>query len=341
MTQSVRNICAALSPLPPTAPDRIEIFPVGAFRLADKRGRLEMRLDDPDTVIRASFQRAAGHVLPIDFDHRSFAGQGQADTRAAGWITGMDVEGSRVWASVEWTDEGRKALETRSYRFVSPVFRNLPDGRVVLIEGAGLVNVPALPQLRQVASKENDMNPIDQIAALLGLSADAPDEIVARVTALQDAETQLASIRQAAGVSGDDATRQICSRLEAAAPDPTAFVPKASFDELQTQFASLQQGIQADRVEVALERAREEGKLTPDLDAWATQLASKDLGEFEAWAKVAPVRVSIGTRTLAGRKPPVKTDALDETERQVASAMGLSDEAFLATRNAALKETAK
>lgn len=333
MTKFARNICS-LAPLPAALSDRIELIPVGRFRTADDRPAFS--LDDPAAVIADSLAAAPGHVLPIDFDHRSFADQGSADSRAAGWITGMTVEGDRIMASVEWTAEGRTALESRAYRFVSPVFRNRPDGQVVLIEGAGLINNPALPQLRQLASKEPLMTPIEQIAGALGLPADKPDDIVARVTALATAETQLASIRAAAKVSGTDAVTQICARLSGNAVDPSQFVPKSSFDALQTQLASLQTDVTSGKVEAALEKARDEGKLTPDLEGWATQLASKDLGEFEAWAKVAPVRVDIGRRQLAGKTPPAKTaaDGLDPLERQVASKMGVTEEAFLKQRAA-------
>lgn len=339
MTSLIRNICG-LAALPASPSDRIELIPVGAFKTADRRSPFS--LTDPAAVIAASLAAAPGNVLPIDFDHRSFGGQGQAESRAAGWITAMEVEGALIMASVEWTPAGRAAIEDRSYRFVSPTFRSRPDGRVMFIDGAGLVNNPALPQLRQLASKEDDiMNPIEQIAGVLGIAADKPDDIVARVTALAASETQLASIRTAAGVADDDgAVIQICSRLKSKAPDPSSFVPKASFDALQTQFASLQADVTQTKVDAALELAREEGKLTPDLEEWAVNLASKDLGEFEAWAKVAPARVNLGGPRLAGRKAPKVTasDGLDDLERQVASKMGVSEEQFLATRNAAQKD---
>lgn len=336
MDKLTRHICA-LAPLPADPSDRIELIPVGEFRLADKRGRQPMRLDNAAEVIAASFAVAAGGVLPIDFDHRSFAPQGSADSRAAGWITAMEVEGDRVFASVDWTAEGRAALESRAYRFLSPVFKTRRDGQVALIEGAGLVNNPSLPTLRQLASKDEQMDPIEKIAGLLGLSADTPDKITERVEALLATETQMASITQAAGVTGDDLATQICARLSTAEVDPSKYVPLGAFTDLQTQFASLQKGLASDKAEDALEKARDAGKLTPAMEDWATQFASKDLSGFEAWAAIAPTVVNIGARHHAGRVPPVKTDALDETERQVASMMGVSDDAFLATRNAAVK----
>ena len=344
MTQMTRQICA-FDALPEASVEAewIELIPVGEFRLGDARGAAPMRLDNAEQVIAASFAAAPGGELPIDFDHRSFAGQGSADSRAAGWIKAMKVVGAAVMASVAWTPEGKRALQDRAYRFVSPVFKTAPDGRVVLIEGAGLVNNPALPQLRQLASRDDAMNPINKIAEMLGIPADQIDKIEERIRALLAASTDLQSISAAAGASGSDMVKQVCAKLQAApkgdAPDPAKYVPLSAFTELQTQLASLQGDVSASKAEAALERARDEGKLTPDLEGWATQLASKDLAQFEAWAKVAPVRVTLGQRQLAGRQPPVvKTDALDATERHVASLMGVSEANFLATRNAAVKE---
>ena len=186
------------------------------------------------------------------------------------------------------------------------------------------------------------MDPIQKLAELLGLSADAPDQIVTRVGALVETETQLASIATAAGETGegDELTTRICAKLTAAPEvDPAEFVPMATFTEMQRQLASLQKTVGDDKADAALQRARDAGKLTPAMEGWATQLASKDLAQFEAWADAAPVMINLGAPRHAGRTPPVKTDALDATERQVASMMGLADDAFLATRNAAIKES--
>ena len=337
MTQLVRHTCAAApTPLDPSA-EWIELLPVGEFRLDDQRGRQLMRLDpsEAEAVIVASFHHALGGELLIDFDHRSHAAQPATDSRAAGWVKAMRIDDQRVMASVKWTPEGRAALDGRSYRFLSPVFKTRPDGSVALIEGAGLVNDPALPQLRQLASKDTSMDLIAKIADLLGINADKPEDILARVTALAKTETQMASIAAAAKVTSGDAVTQICARLNASPADPAQFVPKASFDHLQTQFASLQKTVTDGLVEGALERARSDGKLTPDLEGWATQLASKDLAEFEAWAAVAPVRVDLGRRGLAGRPAPKVTgDALDPLERQIASRMGVSAADFAKHRNA-------
>ena len=45
-----------------------------------------------------------------------------------------------------------------------------------------------------------------------------------------------------------------------------------------------------------------------------------------------------GVRHIAGKTPPIKTDVMGESDRHVASLMGVSHEAYLATRNIGAKE---
>lgn len=333
MDKTDRHICA-VAPLPSEVSDRIELIPIGVFKTADRRGA--MTLSDPEAVMARSLALAPGNMLPIDFDHQSF--RAPFNTRAAGWITALEVEGDRIMASVEWTTEGRAALIDRSYRFLSPVFKtDRKSQQVLLIEGAGLVNVPALPQLRQLASKEIDMDPFEKIAGQLGLSADDPDAVEARIAALLDGETQLASVIDAAGVEGDDSVTQICSRLTTPPePDPTKFVPMEMFQDAQRQLASAQSELGAGKVDEALESARAAGKLTPGMESWARNLASKDLAAFNDWAGAAP-KVLSAERVIQG-KPDPKPEALSDEERQICSQMGISEDTFLATRNANVKE---
>lgn len=325
----------ALAPLPSEAADQIELIPVGVFKTADPR--VAMILDDPEGVIARSLAVAPGNVLPIDFDHRSF--RPPVDTRAAGWITALMVQGDRIMASVEWTDAGRAALADRSYRFLSPVFKTDKLTRqVMLIEGAGLVNTPALPQLRQLAFKEIDMDPFEKIAGMLGLPADDPDAVETRINALINGETQLASVIEAAGIEGDDSVRQICARLdkEPSTPDPASYVPMSMFQDTQRELASIRTELDGGKVDDAIEAARAAGKLTPGMETWARELASKNLAAFQSFAASAPVLLS-GTRVIEG-KPEPKPQALTKEERQICSQMGLSEDTFLATRNVDLKE---
>ncbi|KGJ21046.1 phage protease [Paracoccus sanguinis] len=336
MTDTLERHTAALTAeVSADAPSRIELIPTGAFRTADRRG--EFSIDDAAEVISASLAAAPGGQMCVDFGH-GIHGGGERRSSAAGWITSLEQEGDRIMAAVEWTPEGARALRDRAYRFVSPVFKTR-GRKVVLIEGAGLVNNPALPQLRQLASQQEDiqMDDIKKIAAAVGLGEDAGvDAILASIAASKEQgernATVLASVMDAAGVSdlSDEGVRQLCARA-GDEPDPTRYVPKVALDEVTRQLAALQGEVSAKSVEAAIDAAKKAGKLTPAMEGWGRQLASRDLEAFEAFAASAPVIVG-GERQLEGAAPAGDADELTPTERQICAVTGVDPARFLATR---------
>jgi phage I-like protein len=132
-----------------SVPDWIEILPIGEFdtNADDQRG--PFRADGP-AVIAATLKRGIDRVS-IDYDHRTFTA---SDSRAAGWIRELKIEGEALMARVEWTPDAAAAIKKKEYRFVSPVFKCQPDdpdakeddisGDVLFIRGAALTNDPAL-----------------------------------------------------------------------------------------------------------------------------------------------------------------------------------------------------
>lgn len=298
------TIIGAAVDLPGPPPGRIELMPVGVVRLADGRG--PFRLDRAAEVAARSLAAAPGGVLPVDFDH-ALDGQGAGDGRAAGWITALAVEGERVVAEVEWTEDGRRAIEGRSYRFVSPVFTVSPGGVVTAILRAGLTNKPAMPQLRQIASRGGGMDPhLKTIAAALGLGAEADGEAVAAAVA---------------------------ERLGAGAPepDPAAYVPVAAVAALSAQVAALQGEAARERAERAVTAAMSAGKLVPALEGWARAYAAKDPEGFRAWVEGQPAIVA-ATAAAPAAKAPRTAGTLTAEDRTVCAAMGLDEATFLAAR---------
>jgi phage I-like protein len=328
-------VCAADGQLP----SRIELLPTGEFRLKDARGG-GFRVLDAAALIRASLAGAPAGVLPIDFDH-GLDGLGTRDGRAAGWITGLAVEGQRIVAQVEWTPAGEEALRGKTYRFISPVFttRSKTDRTLTRILRAGLTNDPALPDLAQVASTQEDtsVNPaLQSLAKALGLGEDADEEAVT-AAALSAIETagRTADIVAAAGLKGDlteTAATAIAARLKGGgtAPDPALYVPKTAFDDLAERCSRLEKGQAETRAEQAVTAARQGGKVAPAMEGWAKDYAAKDLAGFEAWAASAP-KIVDGGELVSGLKPRDE-GALSAEEKAVCAQMGLSEEAFLATK---------
>jgi phage I-like protein len=67
-----------------------------------------------------NLSRLPGGRALCDFEHRSE--KRPRDSQAAGWITGINLDGDRVMADIEWTPRGRKAVSSKRYLFVSPAF---------------------------------------------------------------------------------------------------------------------------------------------------------------------------------------------------------------------------
>ena len=243
-------VCAAtltdLSPVDGQAPEWVQLLPAGTF--APNDGRAPWSMKDPAAVIAASMAAAPKGLLAIDYDHAAdLAAPKGGAAPAAGWITMLEARPDGIWAKVEWTPAGAKAIAAREYRFISPSFlHGKGDRAVTRIIGAGLVNRPALSQLSALASSQGDtMDPVlkavlealglaptaDQATALaavatlkagtapaalcsaVGVAADAtPDQIVASVTALKATADGVKAIAAAAGL-GADATADMFPAL--------------------------------------------------------------------------------------------------------------------------------
>ena len=86
----------------------------------------------------------------------------ERDTTAAGWIYGLvSVKDlgrlSGLYGKVKWTDVGRHLVESRQYRFISPVFE-VDEGRPVRIINAALTNRPALSTISPILNTTNNDN---------------------------------------------------------------------------------------------------------------------------------------------------------------------------------------
>lgn len=94
-------------------------------------GRVEPRnLDITSADLRqmaANFKRGKFPEPPtqicVDYDHLSMKPARPGDGKAAGWVLDVELRGddSELWAQVEWTPDGAKAIAAKEYQYVSPV----------------------------------------------------------------------------------------------------------------------------------------------------------------------------------------------------------------------------
>lgn len=284
-------------------PTEIELMPTGDFRLVDASGaqkHAQLSVTDGAALVERSMASAPGGMLPIDFDH-GLDGQGTKSGSAAGWITGLEIKGNRVTASVDWTTLGAEALRGKTYRFISPTFYARPGtGEVHRIARAGLTNTPALPMLKQIASAQDGADEVTLMQAMT-IALDLPRDANATevVAALMSRMTVQAA--PATASTGDD---------EAI---PIEVVANYIKDKDAAHIAAM--------VDMKITAAMQSGRLPPALEDWAKDLAASDMEAFEQ--VLASSTLDLVSKIVPSGAPPfavsaaVQSSAASEIERQL------------------------
>ena len=205
----------------------VQVAPPGEFKgvlnKADgTKKRFVQHLD------RAAFERilnawnAAGSPeLLVDADHASCDG---GSTRAYAWASNMRVEDGGLFADFKFTDEGAKAVNSREFRFVSPVFDVAENGEIAALSSIALTNRPNLP-VSCVLNREStgvknvedtkDKPKMDKILNALGLGPGASeDDAVAAIAKVKNErdEAKSALVKNAAEKFADDNKDRIENR---------------------------------------------------------------------------------------------------------------------------------
>jgi len=312
----------------------IRLLPMG--KITSTRDGRSWNLRDlahAQAVVDASKATAGATDIPIDYDHQLVFGQGEGkggQAPASGWMKTLVAKPDGIWADVEWTDAAEAKLRAKEYRYFSPYFAfNGSTKDVTRILHGGLTNYPAITELAAVASATDpngDTMDLTRLAAALGLAATATmDEIVA-------AATKALGLKD--GASVEELTAAASGRAE---PDPKAFVPMASFKELQGQVRQLQETESTAAATAAVDAAIVAGKVTPAGRDHALKLYKADPSAFADFVGSAPAVIKPGgsqTAAAAGVDPDAPLSA---EEKAAASAVGVSEEAFKKSRMQILK----
>lgn len=292
----------------------VHLLPAGTFH-SSRDGRGPWHADNPAAIMSASQQVAGRREIPIDYDHQiDHAPTNGQPAPAAGWIKGLQARADGIWGHVEWTGRAAAHLAAREYRYLSPVIRHAPDGRVVAILRAALTNNPALDQLTALASKETLMafTPTDELADLrqtLNLGPDA--DMAAILTAVRELSTQ---------------------RMSAQAPDPSKYVPIGEFVRVTQELNRVHNGIELQAAQLHVEEQVRAGKLLPFMRDWGISLCTANKPAFDQFISQAGTMLarSIGPSGASTLPPSFggRAGALADTDAHVASVLGLTTEQF-------------
>ncbi len=303
----------------------------------------------PFALTRKDFEQAAllsrsqKTDILVDYEHKSlFSMFTAAESRAAGWGTALEVrdnpqDGSaELWARIEWTRPAALAIRDSEYKYTSPVYRWRTPDRVsgadlgTSVPSIALTNTPFLEELPEVtlnslgllgrtppSSREVAMFSKDQIPQLLsalGLKEGASaDEVLAALQTRQGHASALTAIREALGAGADMDANALATGIKALRSKLEAAPSQEAVSQLQAEMKAL-------RVNAALDRARRNGQLVADNEAFVRSLAEKDMALFDEWEKTAPQVVALGqVKQASGARAASQTVDGVPTDEQIKS----------------------
>lgn len=119
----------------------IEILP--AEKITSNTGMFWIN-DNPELIIQ-NF-KANKKAIPLDFENATeLKGSKGEEAPAVGWVEELKVVDGAIHGRVNWNEHGQNAIESRSYRYLSPVFQFDKSTRSIKsITSIGLTNQPVL-----------------------------------------------------------------------------------------------------------------------------------------------------------------------------------------------------
>jgi phage I-like protein len=336
-------------------PEWVHLLPAGKVETRDGRGPYE--LPDAAAVLAESLGEAGGR-LPVDENHATdLAGPQGLPAPAMGWIVEMEARADGVWGRVEWTAAGRRLVEERSYRGISPVILHDKSGRIARILRASLTNTPNLRGLTTLHSERTETEAMDDfLKALrdaLGLDdAAGQDAILAKAAQAAGADpdkalqSALAPIAQAIGIEGAADQVAVLSAVKAlvAGRDGELVALQSEVASLASELKTMRDGVARERATAVVDAAIAAGKpgVKPRRDAFIARHMADPAG-VEADLAALP--------GLAGRAPqmagnpasaPATPGELTPSQKAVCSQLGLDPAKYLETlaAEAALRQEA-
>ena len=155
----------------------VQIAGIGRVIGSDVEGNpVEQELDEESLRKLADSLNASGREVLVDRDHASSRKGLDRDTSAQGWASEFEVrEGKGLFGKVKWSDVGRKLVENRVFRWLSPVFRIGKDMKPVDMQAIALTNTPSQPLLKPVLNQAADEESIENKEMVEGKEMDIED----------------------------------------------------------------------------------------------------------------------------------------------------------------------
>lgn len=354
MKKEIIALAALSVDLNGVVPTEIQLTPAGLFKAKDGRpvGLSGWILENENAQSIIQIADSQTDAFVVDYEHQTlYAKQNGQPAPAAGWFKTIKYrEGLGLFATnVEWTNTAALAIQNKEYRYISPVLSYEPKtGVVTKIHMAALTNNPALDSMKDLCALATDyfLQPTEALSMDL-------DELLERLrylfnlptlSTIEDVKTELDKLKTLLDATPTEtaAASSIFTLLEKPAMteavetpvtvDLSTHVPVAAVHELQKELAALNAKINQNAVDDLVKVGLSDGRITPALIDWAKALPHEALSAF--LDKATPVAALSGTQTGGNEPSGEPSQTLTTEEIAVCSAMGLTHDQFISTKEA-------
>lgn len=343
------RLAALSAALAPSSASCVLLIPAGPFRAKDGRPEEVAHWELlPATAAALCAQFAdQGTDMVVDYEHQTLNTQSNGQPApASGWITALRWDAAGLWGEVTWTAAARAAIDADAYRYLSPVMTYSSDtGHITGLLHVALTNNPALDCLPAVTAaltlaftppQESPLTMPDDLIEQLRWLLDMPVGTTAEDMAAQLNKliNQLSPEQgmAAASVNLPALIQSQTARIAALTAAQSSHVPLTALQEVQGKLAALTAQVNQDKANAIIQAALSDGRLLPNLSAWAADLASTNLSALTAYLDTAqPIAALTSPQTAAlGCGSGKHKSALTATQIAVCASLGIDESDYAA-----------
>lgn len=338
--------------LPDVAADQseieIQLTPDGSFRTNDIRpvGIKAWQMSPAIAAAVINRYEKRQNEAVVDYEHQTLLKERNGQPApAAGWIKSLAYRpGQGLFGVVALTERARQLINSKEYRYVSPVFEYDQDtGDLIDIRMAALTNHPGIQGMEPLAAltalalptsieQENPVNRLMlAVCAALSLAQDATeDQAIAAINQVGAERKNLRDVLKLPATADSAACVAACSALSAN-PDPARFVPVSALESVKTELAALTAKTTLSEVNALVEAGLKDGRLLPAQKDWAIDLGKSNIAALTGYLQKTPAIAVLSGDTQTKGEPPSAVAAaagLTDGELAVCTSLGIKPEDF-------------
>lgn len=287
--------------------EEIKILPIGDVK--SQKGNFTV--DSESLKLMKEHFKRRGIDIVIDYEHQSLTDKMAI---AGGWIKDFYIKDGAVVAKVEWTKKAKEQIESKEYRYLSPVIIvRKKDNKVIKLHSVALTNTPAIDSMyplinrggiediiEDLEEKESKENMLEKLTKILGMNGDINEDIteeeaLKKITEIvkNKADENISINKEETKNILSEFRKEVASTLELK-EDVTEKEIKSKLLELKEnisikeEFLRLKSQVEQKEIDGEIKIALEEGKILKNQIEEYKKLALKDKKIFENILKNAP-----------------------------------------------------